>query len=312
MHAAGDAHAVLLGGDGGGHALQARAGDERAAGDARRRAGGAGRRRTRTRRGSRRRRAARRRGGTRATRPATGVPLPAARSIAPRTAASGPTTRWSSGERGGGARRQAQQRGALVARRPASAPSRFRTPWRRPRSRTARRRSIGAAGEQRDADVVARATGARRARSPASPAGGVNAIAEARELLAHGGEAAGELGQPRVLRAPARRDVRVDERVGRHERRGGVRRRPRRRRGWRARPRARRRAASAHAEASARRSRAGPEVRAAEARAMLAAPAPLALGEVDDEGDAVESVALSEAVFDEVGVITGELARLLT
>ena len=33
---------------------------------------------------------------------------------------------------------------------------------------------------------------------------------------------------------------------------------------------------------------------------------PLALGEVDDEGDAVEPVPFPEAVLDEVGVITGE------
>src|SRR4051794_35352998 len=32
----------------------------------------------------------------------------------------------------------------------------------------------------------------------------------------------------------------------------------------------------------------------------------LALGEVDDEGDAVEPVAVPEAVFDEVGVVTGD------
>src|SRR5690349_25133916 len=41
------------------------------------------------------------------------------------------------------------------------------------------------------------------------------------------------------------------------------------------------------------------------ARLRLAAWAPFALGEVDDERDAVEAVSLAEAVLDEVGVITG-------
>src|SRR5690349_16241820 len=41
------------------------------------------------------------------------------------------------------------------------------------------------------------------------------------------------------------------------------------------------------------------------ARLRLAAWAPFALGEVDDERDAVEAVSVTEAVLDEVGVITG-------